>query len=115
MILRFFLFFLDLSSQDLQKLRLQENFFNSNKNFNNKFNNLTDGKFETNAVWNDYLIVDALIPIKRNDVIKLSINFFKLFANELLKQENLSIFVNIKKSIEISSHGSADLPSICIF
>ena len=104
LIFRFFFFLLNLSSQDLQELWFQQHLFNSNEYFQYKFDDLTDGKLETDTIGDDDLIIDNLISIDRYDILELSIDFFELFANELFKQKNLSVFIDVKKSIYVCSH-----------
>lgn len=53
--------------------------------------------------------------MKNNQIFKFLIDNFKFFSDEFLKQKNVSILINIVKSVDISSDRSANLPSVRIF
>jgi hypothetical protein len=112
LILWLFLFLFDFSSQNFQELWLQEHFFDGDENFQNQLKDLTNGEFETDSIRNDDLVVNAFVAIERNDVVEFSIDFFELLSNELFEEEDLSVFVDVEKSIDIGSHRSPDLPSV---
>lgn len=57
----FVLLLMDFSFQYFQKLRLKQHLFDCDKDLKDHLYDLTQGKFETDAVGNDHLIVDTFI------------------------------------------------------
>lgn len=65
LVFRFSLLLLDLPLQDLQELRFQQHLLNRYEYLNNHLDDLADGKFETNAVRNRNLVIDAFVSVQR--------------------------------------------------
>lgn len=47
-----------------------------------------------------------------NEITEFLVNNFELFSDKFLKKENVSVFVHIIKSVDVSSDGSSKLPSV---
>ena len=115
LVFRFFLFFFNLSLQNLQKLVFKQHFLDCDKDFEYHLNDLAHSVFESNTIWNNDLIIDAFISIERDNIFKLIINDLKLLPDKLFKQENISIFIYIEQTINVRTNRTTNLPSICIF
>ena len=91
-----------------------KHFLDCDENFKDHLNDLTDGKLEADSIRNGNFIIDTLVPVKRQKVFQLSIDLFELFSDEFFKEEDVSIKIDIEKSIDIGSDGSSDLPSVSV-
>ena len=47
------------------------------------------------------LISNEFVPVKFNKVTKLFVDNFEFFSDELLKEENVSVFVDVIKSVDV--------------
>lgn len=82
------------------------------KYLNNKKHNFRNCEFESYTIFYDKINAHRLIFMQNNKIVKLSINYVKLFSNKFLKQENIFLFVYIIKTIYIRTKCSPNLPSV---
>ena len=65
LVFRFSLLFLYLPLQNLQELRFQQHLLDGYEDFNYHFDDLADGKFESNTVRNRHLVINTLVSVQR--------------------------------------------------
>ena len=112
LVFRFSLLLLDLPLQDLQELRFQQHLLNRYEYLNNHLDDLADGKFETNAVRNRNLVIDAFVSVQRQQIFKFSVYLFELLADEFLEKEDIPVEINVEESVEVGSDGPSYLPPV---
>jgi hypothetical protein len=88
-------FFFDFSLEDFEELWLQKHFLDGNKDLENHLKDFALGKFVSNSIRNHNLIVDKLISMKIDKIIKFIIDNFKFLSDKFFKQEDVSIFIDI--------------------
>jgi hypothetical protein len=47
-----------------------------------------------------------------NKITEFFVDDFELFSDEFLKEENVSVFIDVIKSVNVGSDGSSELPSV---
>ena len=87
----------------------------SNQDFQNKFKNFWQCILKPNTIWNGRLISNELIPVQLNQITELLIDDLELLANELFKQENIPVLIDVIQSVNVRTNGSSELPSVCGF
>jgi len=50
-----------------------------------------------------------------NKITEFFVDDFELFSDEFLKEENVSVFIDVIKSVNVGSDGSSELPSVSRF
>ena len=87
----------------------------SNQNLKYKLKNFRQRILKPDTIGNWGLISNKFLPMKLNQISQLFIENLELFANELLKQEDIPVLVNIVEPVNVGSDGSTQLPSVSSF
>lgn len=58
------------------------------------------------------LISDEFVSMEFNKITEFFVDDFELFSDEFLKEENVSVFIDVIKSVNVGSDGSSELPSV---
>ena len=103
---------LDLSLEDLEELRLQQHLLDSDEDLQDHLKHLTLRELVPDAVGDDDLIVDQLVPVQVDKVIELIVDDLELFPDELLKEEDVSVLVDVVEAVDVGAEGAADLPTV---
>lgn len=103
---------LDLSLEDLEELRLQQHLLDSDEDLQDHLKHLTLRELVTDAVGDDDLIVDQLVPVQVDKVIELVVDDLELLPDELLKEEDVSVLVDVVEAVDVGAEGAADLPTV---
>jgi hypothetical protein len=86
-----------------------------NQDFENELKDFGKCIFEPDTVGNGSLIGDKFLPVKFDQIRQLLIQDLELFSNELLKQENVPVLVDVIQSVNVRSDSSSKLPSVSSF
>lgn len=101
LILRLFLFLSDFPVKNLDKLGLQEHFMQGDQYFQNEFKDFRQSILEPDTIGNRSLISNQLTPMKLYQITQLLIDDLELLPNKFLKQENISILIDIIQSVDV--------------
>lgn len=115
LVFRFLFFFLNLSPEHFQKLRLQKHLFYRDKNLKYHLDYFTHGKFKAYTVRDYDFIINTFVAVEFNKIIEFIVDDFEFFTNEFFKEKYVSVFIDIEKSIDVGPDGSAYLPSVSAF
>ena len=103
---------LDLPLQHLEEFRLQQHFFDGDEDLQDHLKDLTLCVFEPDAVRDNYFVVDQLVSMQRDQVFQLVIDDLELFADELFKQKDISILIDVVESVDVGTQCTPYLPTI---
>lgn len=84
-----------------------------NQYFKDKLKDFRQGILKSDPVGNGSVISDKLVSVEIDQILQFFIEDLELFSDELFEEENVSVFVDVVKSVDIWSDGSSELPSVC--
>lgn len=112
LVLVLLVFFLDFPLQDLEEFGFEEDLFDGDEDFEDHLKDLALCEFEPVTIGNDDFVVDQLVPVQVDQIFQLIVDDLELLPDELLKQEDISILVDVVKPVDVGTQCTPDLPTI---